>query len=153
MSLLLDTNCLLYIARATRSSAVLAALNSEQEDIFVSYVSVAEVHAIGYMNRWSPEKRQRLDFFLEEIQVVGISDVLETAYIQFEAFSQRHLPEPIHYLFPTSRNMGKHDLWIAATASFLNLTLVTTDSDFDHLAGQFVEVRKIPPALLKNIGR
>jgi len=33
----------------------------------------------------------------------------------------------------TARNMGKNDLWIAATTHVLNATLVTTDKDFDHL--------------------
>jgi len=36
--------------------------------------------------------------------------------------------------------MGKNDLWIAATAYTLNATLVTTDTDFDHLDGEFIEV-------------
>jgi hypothetical protein len=29
--------------------------------------------------------------------------------------------------------MGKNDLWIAALAKFHDLTLLTTDHDFDHL--------------------
>ncbi len=149
MSLLLDTNCLLYVARATSASEVLLVLNPEQENLFVSYVSVAEVHAIEYMNRWAPEKRQRLDFFLEEIQIVGVTDLLEETYIQLEAYSQRRLPQPITYQFSTPRNMGKHNLWIAATAAFLNLTLVTTDQDFDHLASLFLRLRKIAPEALK----
>jgi len=39
--------------------------------------------------------------------------------------------------------MGKNDLWIAATASVLEATLLTTDFDFDHLKGVFLEVAKI----------
>lgn len=150
MSLLLDTNCLLYVARAHRAADVLVVLNPDQDALFVSYMSVAEVHAIGFMNRWSPEKRQRLDFFLEEIQVVGVTDALEETYIQLEAYSQRRLPQPVMYPFATPRNMGKHDLWIASTAAFLNLTLVTTDQDFDHLANEFLRLRKIPHEALKS---
>lgn len=33
----------------------------------------------------------------------------------------------------SARNMGKNDLWIAATALYLDLPLHTTDNDFDHL--------------------
>jgi tRNA(fMet)-specific endonuclease VapC len=29
--------------------------------------------------------------------------------------------------------MGKNDLWIAATALYLDMKLHTTDNDFDHL--------------------
>jgi tRNA(fMet)-specific endonuclease VapC len=42
--------------------------------------------------------------------------------------------------------MGKNDLWIASLAALLNLKLVTTDADFDHLHNVFFEVRKINPS-------
>jgi len=43
----------------------------------------------------------------------------------------------------TSRNMGKNDLWIAATAHVSNAILLTTDRDFDHLNGVYFEAAKI----------
>ncbi|MET3125260.1 putative nucleic acid-binding protein [Arcicella rosea] len=46
--------------------------------------------------------------------------------------------------------MGKNDLWIAATASLLNLTLVTTDSDFDHLNNYFLQLYKLEPKDLRK---
>jgi tRNA(fMet)-specific endonuclease VapC len=46
--------------------------------------------------------------------------------------------------------MGKNDLWIASVAAILNLQLITTDNDFDHLNGVFFEVRKINPAEFKR---
>lgn len=36
--------------------------------------------------------------------------------------------------------MGKNDLWIAATAFLLEGTLLTTDSDFNHLNNEFLKV-------------
>jgi len=36
--------------------------------------------------------------------------------------------------------MGDNDIWIAATASVLKATLLTTDRDFDHLDGVFLRV-------------
>ena len=45
----------------------------------------------------------------------------------------------------TARNMGKNDLWIAATAAATNTTLLTTDSDFDHCDKIFFNVLKIDP--------
>ena len=43
--------------------------------------------------------------------------------------------------------MGKNDLWIAATAHASGAVLVTTDKDFDHLHGiwlnrEFVDVSR-----------
>jgi predicted nucleic acid-binding protein len=57
----------------------------------------------------------------------------------------------MHYILDTNilihliraRNMGKNDLWIAATTHLLNATLVTTDHDFDHLDPSFIQLHKI----------
>jgi tRNA(fMet)-specific endonuclease VapC len=38
--------------------------------------------------------------------------------------------------------MGKNDLWIASTANVTNATLLTIDSDFDHLDGKYISVKK-----------
>jgi tRNA(fMet)-specific endonuclease VapC len=48
-----------------------------------------------------------------------------------------------NYPFDTPRNIGKNDIWIASTAFLLNLTLITTHDDFDHLHPQSIQVRKI----------
>jgi len=39
--------------------------------------------------------------------------------------------------------MGKNDIWIAATAKVLNVTLLTTDNDFNHLKDKFIKLEKI----------
>lgn len=48
----------------------------------------------------------------------------------------------ILFLNDSSRNMGKNDLWIAATAHALNAALLTTDGDFEHLHQVYFELRK-----------
>jgi len=40
----------------------------------------------------------------------------------------------------SARNMGKNDLWIAATAFISKSTLLTADKDFLHLQGSFINV-------------
>lgn len=60
------------------------------------------------------------------------------AYGQIDAFSQGKLSTPP--LGMSARNMGKNDLWIAATAHVTQATLVTTDKDFGHLHTHFLEV-------------
>ena len=39
--------------------------------------------------------------------------------------------------------MEKNDLWIAATASVLDASLLTTDSDFEHLHDEFLVVEMV----------
>ncbi len=41
--------------------------------------------------------------------------------------------------------MGKNDLWIAATANATGALLLTTDKDFDHLDGAFLNRVWIDP--------
>jgi predicted nucleic acid-binding protein len=52
------------------------------------------------------------------------------AYIDLDIASQRH-PKG-------ARNMGKNDLWIAASAMVSGAYLLTTDGDFDHLVPDYV---------------
>ena len=40
-------------------------------------------------------------------------------------------------------SLGKNDLWIAAVASFKNLTLMTADRGFEHLDGVFLDLEYI----------
>jgi tRNA(fMet)-specific endonuclease VapC len=39
--------------------------------------------------------------------------------------------------------MGKNDLWIAVTASLLQIPLLTSDADFNHLEGHFLNLHTI----------
>ena len=43
----------------------------------------------------------------------------------------------------STRKMGKNDLWIAATTTIFNGTLLSADNDFSHLNGQFLYFDKI----------
>jgi len=55
------------------------------------------------------------------------------AYAQIDAYCQGKLmgkPLPSGL---SVRNMGKNDIWLAATAHVFDLTFITTDSDFEHL--------------------
>lgn len=71
---------------------------------------------------------------------IWAEDIL-SRYAEIDAFSQNKLPaQPLSL---TARNMGKNDLWIAATASILDAQLLTTDFDFDHLNGVFLNVGKV----------
>ena len=82
-----------------------------------------------------------LNYIFENIILIDINaeDIL-TRYAEIEAYSQGKLSDKA--LGSSARNMGKNDLWIAATASVVNATLLTTDADFDHLNGVFLNLVK-----------
>jgi predicted nucleic acid-binding protein len=63
-------------------------------------------------------------------------------YGEIDAFSQGKLPDKP--LSASARNMGKNDLWIAATASVLDAKLITTDADLGHLKTVFLDIDQIP---------
>jgi tRNA(fMet)-specific endonuclease VapC len=150
MNLLLDTNVLLYIARNTKGLSFLEKINPEDKLLFISFVSIAETQSIAYQNHWGNSKAQRLEELLNSVRVVVVGYDLLPIYIAIDAYSQRNHPDFEKYPFSTPRNMGKNDLWIAATASLLNLKLVTTDRDFDHLETSFLSIKKISQAQIRN---
>ena len=59
-------------------------------------------------------------------------------YGQIDAYSQGKLPEKP--LESSARNMGKNDLWIAASAAASKAKLLTTDKDFIHLKDVFLMI-------------
>jgi len=71
---------------------------------------------------------------------INIQHIIDR-YGEIDAFSQGKLLYKIGNF--SARNMGKNDLWIAATASVYNLTLLTTDNDFNHLADTYLTLENI----------
>jgi tRNA(fMet)-specific endonuclease VapC len=149
MKFLLDTNILVHLVRQTPSLyPVLDALQISRVDnqIFISIISVGEIMAFSKIHKWGFAKRQHLDHILGLFVVVPIVESPENAtrmtdvYATIDAYSQgkyetKSLPKGM-----SARNMGKNDLWIAATAQILNATLLTTDKDFEHLNDVFLNV-------------
>ena len=89
---------------------------------------------------------QNLEEFLLRFVVTDInSEDTLNRYAEIDAFSQNKLKSSP--LSNSARNMGKNDIWIAATASVLDATLLTTDKDFDHLNNEFLNVVWLDPNL------
>lgn len=85
---------------------------------------------------------QTLENGLDDFALIPIrsKDIIER-YAEIDAYSQGKLTgKPLNM---TSRNMGKNDLWIAATASITGAILLTTDPDFDHLDKIFLNILRI----------
>jgi tRNA(fMet)-specific endonuclease VapC len=145
MNLLFDTNIILAIVRAIDNPGIISFLNPENLPIYVSVVSEGEIKSIALQNNWGSKRRDLLDTFLDQINIVDITNFNVNIYTEIDAYSQIANPAFKTYFFGTPRNMGKNDLWIASLAALLGLQLITTDSDFDHLNNVFLDVRKINP--------
>ena len=143
MNILLDTNILVFLTRSKNFDDLIRFINPQDALIYVSVVTDAEIRSLALRKNWSIGRIELLENFLSRINIIDVNQLLTQAYVDIDAYSQRENPTFTSYSFNTPRNMGKNDLWIASLAAMLNLTLLTTDADFDHLHGVFFDVRKI----------
>jgi tRNA(fMet)-specific endonuclease VapC len=93
--------------------------------------------------KWGVPKRNAYHNLLKNLLIADINkeDVIDK-YAEIDAFSNGK--SDVISLGTSARNMGKNDLWIAATASVLKATLLTTDQDFSHLNRIYLNVDIIP---------
>ena len=145
MDYLLDTNIvLIYIRKSDLYKKLENQLNLIEGDnnLIVSVVTVGELKSIAKRNNWGEKKLDKLTEILKQFLIadINVESVVER-YAEIDAYSQGKLKDQITNF--TSRNMGKNDLWIAATASMLNATLITTDKDFDHLEDKYLKLIRI----------
>ena len=149
MNLLFDTNILLNLGKDSRAKQTIKIINPDNKKIFASVATMGELKSLVLQNNWGTSRLKSLDDLLEDIIVVDINENMVSTYVKIDAYSQRRNPRTADYPFSTPRNMGKNDLWIAATAALLGLKLVTTDADFNHLHQVFIEVQVLKPGLFR----
>ncbi len=105
----------------------------------LSVVTLGEIESLAIRNNWGEKRMKAVQVFFSKCLVTDINskDVIKK-YGEIDAFSQGKLEgKPLGM---TARNMGKNDLWIAATASVTNSKLLTTDKDFYHLHESFLDL-------------
>lgn len=145
MNYLLDTNILVIYLR-DRPTKTFIENTYHPFDLpnipIISVVSEGELRALALKNKWGLRSVNAMNNFLRQVVIADINsaDVIDR-YAEIDAFSQGKLSSKPLGL--SSRNMGKNDLWIAATASVTKSQLMTVDNDFDHLDGAFLKVVKI----------
>lgn len=153
MRFLLDTNVLLHYLRGSDLYKRIEAnlnLSSPDNDIMISAVSKGELMALAIRNGWGEQRLRSLNDLLNRLVIIDIeasNHILFEVYSRMDCYSQNALPELKLPQTQTARKMGKNDLWIAATAHLADATLVTTDNDFENLAGVFIRLRYISPTL------
>jgi tRNA(fMet)-specific endonuclease VapC len=141
----LDTNAVIYFLRDEALHKTLAnelSLYKAPNLAIVSVVTLRELKAMALKNNWGERKIEILQGILSEFVVADINfEQVLNNYALLDAFSQNRLKN--QPLPSSSRNMGKNDLWIAATTLSAEATLITSDNDFNHLENTFFEVIKI----------
>ena len=151
MNYLLDTNIVLIYARnndLTKNIEQQLSLLNGSNNLIISVVTVGEAKAFAKKNNWGQNKLNKLLQLLSNFLIadIHIEEVIEK-YAELDAFSQGRLNnKKVKF---SARNMGKNDLWIAATASVYDFTLITTDKDFNHLKGEYIFLKRLDIAKFK----
>jgi tRNA(fMet)-specific endonuclease VapC len=145
MDYLLDTNIVLNLIRDSPLSRQLRSdysLFKTPQRLFISVVVEGEIESLALQNQWGTSKLQDLANYLNTFMIVDIRiKSIIKRYAEIDAYSNGKLVnQPLNI---SARNMGKNDLWIAATASVLNIPLMTTDNDFNHLDKVFLTLVKV----------
>lgn len=145
MDILLDTNLLLIYSRATAISDEIEkeyGIFKSQNRLTISVVTLGELDGLVKKLGIGVKRKEKLERALDGIAKidVNIKEIIDR-YGDIDAYSQGKLPgKKVKF---SSRNMGKNDIWIAATASVYNLKLYTTDKDFNHLADDYIDLEYI----------
>ncbi len=147
MDYIWDTSILLH---QIRQSSAFASWNRQFNFFqqgnrnFISIVTEGEIYSIAIQRNWKQAKLQDLEKHLKTLTPLTIAKrTVIDAYAKIDAYSQGKLSGQPLPPGMSARNMGKNDLWIAATAHVINATLVTTDADFNHLDGKFISHLKL----------
>jgi tRNA(fMet)-specific endonuclease VapC len=136
---LLDSNLVIALVRNNDLGKFLDRtyqLTSGSFAFFTSVVVLGETTALAVKLGWNAAKQGTLSTILGLFTTLDIfdTDVIQ-AYAEIDAYSEA-----------IGIKMGKNDLWIAATAKRHDLTLLTTDKDFDHLHPKHIDLIWVDPA-------
>lgn len=136
---LLDANILLALVRDNDLGKYLDAtygLTTRANVSFVCIVTVGEMYALAMKFKWGAAKQTVLNAVLNRYLWIDLDDpALLHAYAEIDAASEE-----------AGFQIGKNDVWIAATARVTNTTLLTIDKDFDHLHGAWIDPEWVDPA-------
>jgi tRNA(fMet)-specific endonuclease VapC len=139
-NLLFDTNILmLYIRKDQQWQTIFNKFDVSNTLNCLSVVSLGELYALSLRNKWGEKRTKQIELIKQNFTIVDINmEPIINRYADIDAFSQGKHPNVSS--IGSARNMGKNDLWIAATASVYDLTFLTLDRDFNHLDSIFLEL-------------
>lgn len=148
--ILLDTCIVMHILRNNDySKKCKEALKnfSDTPHIILSVVSKAELESLSKQQNWGVPRKKTLSLIFNDATFIDIENADENlinAYTDIDTYSKRKGNDKFgNILNDSAKTMHKNDLWIAATAFTLNIPLLTTDGDFNHLNGAMINVMKV----------
>jgi predicted nucleic acid-binding protein len=149
-NIIIDTCVLIHIIRETitgkKCIEEISKVDNEP-NIIISVVTKAEIESFVLQNNWGKKKIEKLQKLLDDFTVIDINQndkILLDEYSKIDAYSKRKANDKSgNTLKGSAKKMGKNDLWIASTTSALDIQLITTDGDFDHLNGTFIKLIKV----------
>jgi len=100
----------------------------------VSIVSHAEILVLARRNEWGPKRLAQLQELLDSFVTIDLLPEVVSSYVEVEMYSSK--------VEGGARNMGKNDVWIAASAKAANARLLTSDKDFAHFTPDFLHVEQ-----------
>ena len=139
MNFVIDTNILLLsLINKDFADYFESNFNEKTNSLIISAVTEGELYSLALQRNWGLKKISKLEESISSLLVYPVRvQSMIMSYARIDAFSQGKLTDFPLYPNTSARNMGKNDLWIAATADVVKGTLITTDKDFSHLADTF----------------
>ena len=152
MNYILDTNIVLIYTRESPLTEIVEKkynLFNSKNKLYLSVVTIAELKSIVLQRNYGEKKLRLLEDMLKNFSIIDINieEILDR-YAEIDAYSQGKLVKKKGDF--TARNMGKNDLFIAATSSVYDLVLITTDKDFEHLSSEFLKLELVDLEELKK---
>ncbi|MCP5503148.1 MAG: PIN domain-containing protein [Leptospiraceae bacterium] len=146
MKYIFDTNIILHMMRNSEIWKRVErefSFENQNNKIYISIVSEAEILSLARQLAWSEKRVNTLIDILDNIYTLYINKEVVKHYVEIDVYSQGKHPTKKLPANLSSRNMGKNDIWIAATAIAAKAELITTDKDFNHLNGEFLKINYI----------
>lgn len=151
MDYLLDTNIIIIYSRDSNIAKRIEEdykLFEKGNSLAISVVTLGELDAFIKKVGIGEKRKKKINGIISRLAKVGLnSKELIDKYGDIDTYSQGKLKKKGNF---SARNMGKNDIWIAATASVYDLTLLTTDKDFDHLKGEYIKLELIDIEKYRN---
>lgn len=146
MTYLFDTNIILHLVRGSLEYQMwnqTYQFFDKDNVVMTSLISIGEMESLAHQLNWGDIKRQKLADVLSQTKIVNLNAMTALTYARIDAYSQNKLKNNPLPTGLTARNMGKNDIWLAATAHLGDCQFVTTDHDFDHLKDIYIDLLRL----------
>ena len=125
--IVVDSDAFIWLTRGKRRAADLRPFVEERR-IVLSFVSVAELRRGAIRLGYNEESRRRMEEEIAATLVVAPNDALSNEWARVSDHA-RHLGHAL------GQSAQAHDAWVAATALYYRLPVLSLDSDFDGFPG------------------